>query len=63
MKSNKAQSKAASKTMPVPSHPPCQDDEERTSRIALAAYYKAEARDFQPGYEIEDWLAAEAEEK
>lgn len=31
------------------------------SRISLAAYYKAQARGFAPGHELEDWLAAEAE--
>lgn len=40
---------------------PC--DEERLSRIAASAYYKAEARGFAPGYELEDWLVAEIEEK
>jgi len=34
---------------------------ELQSRIAEAAYYRAERRGFQPGFEIEDWLAAEAE--
>jgi hypothetical protein len=29
--------------------------------IAEAAYYRAERRGFQPGFEIEDWLAAESE--
>lgn len=29
--------------------------------IAEAAYYRAERRGFQPGYETDDWLAAEAE--
>lgn len=33
------------------------------SRIAVSAYYKAQARGFQPGHELDDWLAAEAEEK
>lgn len=37
--------------------------EDRSSRIAVAAYYKAQARGFQPGHELDDWLAAEAEEK
>jgi hypothetical protein len=27
----------------------------------MAAYFRAERRGFAPGYEIEDWLAAEAE--
>ena len=31
------------------------------SWIAEAAYYRAERRGFQPGFEIDDWLAAEAE--
>ena len=29
--------------------------------IAEAAYYRAERRGFQPGFEMEDWLAAEYE--
>ena len=37
------------------------NDEEGLTRIAVAAYYKAEARGYQPGYEIQDWLEAEAE--
>lgn len=35
--------------------------EEARQRIAKAAYYKAERRAFASGYEIDDWLAAEAE--
>ncbi|MEQ1601141.1 MAG: DUF2934 domain-containing protein [Methylophilaceae bacterium] len=38
-------------------------DENSRQRVAVAAYYKAEARGFAPGYELEDWLAAEAGEK
>lgn len=30
-------------------------------RTAECAYYKAEARGFELGHEMEDWLAAEAE--
>ena len=33
----------------------------RQEFIATAAYFKALARGFQPGHEVEDWLAAEAE--
>lgn len=40
-----------------------QNGEDRISRIAVSAYYKAQARGFQPGHELDDWLAAEAEEK
>ncbi len=29
--------------------------------IAVAAYYRAERRNFEPGHEMEDWLDAEAE--
>ncbi len=35
--------------------------EDRQSLIAVRAYCKAEARGFEPGHEMEDWLAAEAE--
>ena len=31
-------------------------------RIQVAAYYKAQARGFMPGHELEDWLTAEKEE-
>jgi hypothetical protein len=36
-------------------------DETREELIALAAYYRAERRGFEPGGELQDWLAAEAE--
>ena len=32
---------------------------ELAGMIATAAYYLAERRNFAPGYELEDWLAAE----
>jgi hypothetical protein len=35
--------------------------EELSNRVAEAAYYKAEARGFEPGHEIDDWLDAERE--
>ena len=35
--------------------------EERRGLVARAAYFRAERRNFEPGYELEDWLAAEAE--
>ena len=34
-------------------------DQERTERIALAAYFLAEKRSFAPNHELDDWLAAE----
>jgi hypothetical protein len=35
--------------------------DERRSMIAQAAYFRAERRNFAPGNELEDWVAAEAE--
>jgi ethanolamine ammonia-lyase large subunit len=34
---------------------------DRYERIAEAAYLRAEQRGFEPGHEVEDWLAAERE--
>ena len=34
---------------------------ERRAMIADAAYFRAERRRFEPGHELEDWLAAELE--
>ncbi|MHB8476773.1 MAG: DUF2934 domain-containing protein [Steroidobacteraceae bacterium] len=36
-------------------------DEQRRELIAVAAYYLAERRNFEPGHETEDWLAAESQ--
>lgn len=33
----------------------------RPEDVAIAAYFRAEARGFAPGNEVEDWLAAERE--
>ena len=33
----------------------------RRAMTAEAAYYRAERRGFEPGHELEDWLAAEGE--
>ena len=38
------------------------NEQDRDSSVAVSAYYKAQARGFEPGHELEDWLAAEAEE-
>jgi Protein of unknown function (DUF2934) len=35
--------------------------EDLAAAIAEAAYYHAEKRGFEPGYEEQDWLAAEQE--
>lgn len=37
------------------------DNQDKLLRIAVNAYYKAESRGFEPGHELQDWLAAEAE--
>jgi Protein of unknown function (DUF2934) len=34
---------------------------DRSALIAQAAYLRAEQRGFSPGYELDDWLAAEKE--
>jgi hypothetical protein len=34
---------------------------ERQEMIAVAAYYRALRRSFEPGHDLEDWLEAEAE--
>ena len=44
-----------------PAEVPSPEDIRR--RIEMAAYLKAKARGFQPGYEQQDWLEAEAEVK
>ena len=31
------------------------------AKVGELAYFKAESRGFEPGYELEDWLAAEGE--
>jgi len=36
-------------------------DDQRHELIAVAAYRLAEGRNFEPGHETEDWLAAEAQ--
>ena len=35
--------------------------EHHRQEIAVAAYYLAERRQFEPGHEVQDWLAAENE--
>ncbi|MGB4813349.1 MAG: DUF2934 domain-containing protein [Methylophilaceae bacterium] len=38
-------------------------EESLDCKIALCAYFKAQERGFAPGFEMEDWLAAEQEVK
>ena len=37
------------------------NDQQRYEMIAEAAYFRAADRDFAPGHEIDDWVAAEQE--
>ena len=37
------------------------DGREKRELIGKSAYYRAERRGFAPGFELEDWLAAELE--
>ena len=37
------------------------DSEIRAHLIAEAAYYRSQKRNFAPGHELDDWLAAEVE--
>jgi len=46
---------------PAFSEPSTVEAEIRNRMVAEAAYYRAEARGFSDGYELEDWLDAEAE--
>jgi hypothetical protein len=42
---------------------PALNAQERDKLIAQAAYFRAERRGFAPGYELQDWVEAEAEVK
>ena len=41
--------------------PTAPSPEERQRWVATAAYHRAEKRGFAPGYDMQDWLDAEAE--
>ena len=45
----------------APRAQPDAPDDELRRRIAEIAYYRAQQRGFSPGYELDDWLAAEAQ--
>ena len=40
---------------------PLPSTSEREQMIAVAAYYRAQGRNFEPGRDLEDWLEAEVE--
>jgi hypothetical protein len=56
-----SQQQSGTKGTPVQSEPQTVTAAERAVMIAQAAYYRAEARVFTPGHDVEDWLAAERE--
>ena len=62
MESAKRQTKSAKKRLPASGNDSeCElNEEDRNARIAISAYYKAQARGFEPGNELGDWLTAEA---
>lgn len=62
MKISKAKSKAVESHAAALMHEQAQTSSSQAAdQIAIAAYFKAEARGFEPGHELEDWLAAEKE--
>jgi Protein of unknown function (DUF2934) len=58
-KAAKSAPKAQAREMPAEQEKP----EEMRRRIEMAAYLRAKQRGFQPGFELDDWLKAEAEVK
>ncbi|MGE0114546.1 MAG: DUF2934 domain-containing protein [Steroidobacteraceae bacterium] len=67
-KSNSAAAKSEATTMPRKRKPtvrktatsePAIIDSDMMHMIATAAYFMAEQRNFAPGHELQDWLAAE----
>jgi hypothetical protein len=67
--SRKPRSETARKSAPAKPEPPRAEgdrvarfsEDELNAMISRAAYLKAAQRGFEPGHEVEDWLAAEAE--
>lgn len=46
---------------PHPASGPALNAQERDRLVAQAAYFRAEKRGFAPGFELQDWVEAEAE--
>jgi hypothetical protein len=62
MKTSRVKNKAAISPAATSTHDLASSPAEiPAEQVAIAAYFKAEARGFEPGYELEDWLAAERE--
>jgi hypothetical protein len=63
LKATDLQTKSSKLTAVGKKSKPKADPAELQSRIAVSAYYyKAQARGFEPGHQLDDWLAAEKEE-
>ena len=45
----------------MPDGPIFMETEQRRAMIAEAAYFRSERRGFEPGHELEDWVAAESD--
>jgi len=45
----------------MPDGPTFMEPEQRRAMIAEAAYFRSERRGFEPGHELEDWVAAESD--
>lgn len=62
MKTTATKHRTSSKAEPgvVMKMDPSPGAEDRVEYIATAAYFKAEARGFMPGKELDDWLEAES---
>ena len=62
MKTSRSKSKAANSPAATSMHEHASTPTASSiEHIAVAAYFKAEARGFEPGHELEDWLTAESE--
>jgi hypothetical protein len=57
----KIRSRVTRKTESAPLMDRRSDADSVRAQIELAAYFRAEARGFAPGHELEDWLWAEQE--
>jgi hypothetical protein len=62
MKTSRVKSKAANSPAATSIHDQASSPSASPiEQVAIAAYFKAESRGFEPGHELEDWLAAERE--
>ena len=64
MAESKERRKAPRKAIPATPGPDTRvetSSEDTRRRIAEAAYFRAKERNFEPGHELDDWIAAEKE--